>query len=457
MFNKVLIANRGEIALRIIAACKDLGLRTVAVYSVADKKSLHVQLADEAVCIGPASPMQSYLNVPNIISAAEITGADAIHPGYGFLAENADFAEICESCRIKFIGPSPLTIRTMGDKVASRQKAIKARVPVVPGSEKPLVDVVEGRKIAKVIGYPVVLKASAGGGGRGMRVVEHPNEFEKAFQTAQNEAARAFGNGDLYLEKYLFQPRHVEVQILGDEHGHVVHLFERDCSMQRRHQKVVEEAPCQFISPSTRRKLARAAVRLAEEVKYASAGTVEFLVDSQQNFYFIEMNTRVQVEHPVTEWITGHDIIRHQILIASGEKLNISQSDIEIHGHAIECRINAEDPETFIPSAGTVKNCYFPVFYGVRVDTALYDSYDIPPYYDSLIAKITAWGQTREDAIRRMVRALNMTRIEGIRTNIPLHLNLIQSEDFQKGKYHTQYLEDFIKQWMFSRAQLTAS
>ncbi len=457
MFSKVLVANRGEIAVRIIAACRDLGLKTVAVFSEADRDAVHVQVADEAVCIGPPDPSQSYLNIPNIISAAEVTGADAIHPGYGFLAENADFAEICESCNIKFIGPTADALRAMGDKAKARELALKARVPVIPGSRSALRDAKEAVKLAKKIGYPVVLKAAAGGGGRGMRIVHHERDLERAFRTAHNEAQRAFGSGELYLEKYLLEPRHVEVQILADEHGRIISCYERECSVQRRHQKIIEEAPCAFISESTRRKLSQAAVKLAKAVRYRNAGTVEFLVDREENFYFIEMNTRIQVEHPVTEWVTGLDLVREQIRIAAGERLTISQKEVAVRGHAVECRINAEDPDTMMPSSGLITSCYFPTFYGCRVDTALRAPGEVPPYYDSLIAKIITWGETRQEAIQRMIRALEMTRIRGIKTNIPLHLAILRDSRFQKGLIHTQYLEEFIRQRAFRRVKLAAS
>jgi acetyl-CoA carboxylase, biotin carboxylase subunit len=444
VFRKVLIANRGEIAVRVIAACRDLGIRTVAVYSEADREAMHVLLADEAICIGPPPATESYLNVPNIISAAEVTGAEAIHPGYGFLSENADFAEICESCNIRFIGPPAAAIRKMGDKAQARQLALEVGVPVIPGSEGIVEDEEQARKLARKLGYPVLLKAAAGGGGKGMRIVRSERELETAFRTAQVEAARAFGRPDLYMEKYLVEPRHIEIQVLADAYGHAVYLFERECSIQRRHQKVIEEAPSPVLTPKLRQKIGEAALRLVRAVGYVNAGTLEFLVDRDGQFYFIEMNTRIQVEHPVTEMITGVDIVRQQIRIAAGEPLPWSQEDLRIHGHAIECRVCAEDPWTFMPSAGTVTRFVAPQAFGVRIDTALYSPYTVPPYYDSLLAKVIAWGEDREEAIARMVRALSMLRIEGIVTNIPLHLRILQDAAFRRGRFSTQYLESVL-------------
>jgi len=444
VFRKVLIANRGEIAVRIIAACRDLGIRTVAVYSEADRTAMHVLLADEAVCVGPPPATESYLNIPNIISAAEVTGAEAIHPGYGFLSENADFAEICESCNIRFIGPPAAAIRKMGDKAQARQLALEAGVPVIPGSEGIVEDEEQARKLARKLGYPVLLKAAAGGGGKGMRIVRGERELETAFRTAQVEAARAFGRPDLYMEKYLVEPRHIEVQVLADAHGNAVYLFERECSIQRRHQKIIEEAPSPVLTPKLRQKLGEAALRLVRAVGYVNAGTLEFLVDRDGYFYFIEMNTRIQVEHPVTEMITGIDIVRQQIRIAAGEPLPWSQADLRIRGHAIECRVCAEDPWTFMPSAGTVTRFIAPQAFGVRIDTALYSPYTVPPYYDSLLAKVIAWGEDREEAIARMVRALTLLRVEGIQTNVPLHLRILEDEAFRRGRFSTQYLENVL-------------
>ncbi len=444
VFRKVLIANRGEIAVRVIAACRDLGIRTVAVYSEADREAMHVLLADEAVCVGPPPATESYLNIPNIISAAEVTGAEAIHPGYGFLSENADFAEICESCNIQFIGPPASVIRKMGDKVQARQLALEAGVPVIPGSEGIVEDEEQARKLARKLGYPVLLKAAAGGGGKGMRIVRGERELETAFRTAQVEAARAFGRPDLYMEKYLVEPRHIEVQVLADVHGNAVYLFERECSIQRRHQKVIEEAPSPVLTPKLRQKVGEAALRLARAVGYVNAGTLEFLVDRDGHFYFIEMNTRIQVEHPVTEMVTGIDIVRQQIRVAAGEALPWSQADLQVRGHAIECRVCAEDPWTFLPSAGTVTRFIAPQAFGVRVDTALYSPYTVPPYYDSLLAKVIAWGEDREEAITRMVRALTLFRVEGIPTNVPLHLRILEDEAFRRGRFSTQYLENVL-------------
>lgn len=452
VFRKVLIANRGEIAVRIIAACRDLGIRTVAVYSEADRAAMHVLLADEAICVGPPPATESYLNIPNIISAAEVTGAEAIHPGYGFLSENADFAEICESCNIRFIGPPAAAIRKMGDKAQARQLALEVGVPVIPGSEGIVEDEEQARKLARKLGYPVLLKAAAGGGGKGMRVVRGERELETAFRTAQVEAARAFGRPDLYMEKYLVEPRHIEVQVLADTHGNAVYLFERECSIQRRHQKVIEEAPSPVLTPKLRQKLGEAALRLVRAVGYVNAGTLEFLVDRDGHFYFIEANTRIQVEHPVTEMVTGIDIVRQQIRIAAGEALPWSQADLRIRGHAIECRVCAEDPWTFMPSAGTVTRFIAPQAFGVRIDTALYSPYTVPPYYDSLLAKVIAWGEDRAEAITRMVRALTLLRVEGIQTNIPLHLRILEDEAFRQGRFSTQYLESILPRW-----QATAS
>lgn len=440
MFNKVLIANRGEIALRIILACKELGIRTVAVYSEADRNSLHVRFADEDVCIGPPESQGSYLNIPNIISAAEVTGADAIHPGYGFLSENANFAEICETCHIKFIGPAPYAIRMMGDKAQARKIAKEANVPIIPGSAGTLDSEDEALQVADELGFPVIFKASAGGGGRGMRVVQNAAELTTAFRLAQREAASAFGSPEVYLEKYLEKPRHIEFQILADEHGNMVHLGERECSIQRRHQKLIEEAPSTRLDDDLRCRMATAALRVAESVQYMNAGTVEFLVDSAGNFYFLEMNTRIQVEHPVTEMTTGLDLVYLQIRIASGRELPFRQEQVEIRGHSIECRINAEDPVSFLPSPGKITAFHTPAGPGVRVDTAAYTEGVISPYYDSMIAKLIVHSPTRRAAISRMRRALEMMIVEGIKTNIQLHERVLEDEDFLQGNIDTGFL-----------------
>ncbi|HEY4491991.1 MAG TPA: acetyl-CoA carboxylase biotin carboxylase subunit [Acidobacteriota bacterium] len=440
MFDKVLIANRGEIALRVILACKELGIRTVAVYSEADRNSLHVRFADEDVCIGPAESSRSYLNIPNIISAAEITGADAIHPGYGFLSENANFAEICETCNLKFIGPSPNAIRLMGDKSQARRIAKEAGVTVIPGSEGILESEEEALKIAEHLGYPVVLKAVAGGGGKGMRMLNDPADLPGAFRTAQREASAAFGSPDLYMEKYLQRPRHIEFQILADEQGNVIHLGERECSIQRRHQKITEEAPSARLTSELRALMGDAAIRVARAVDYMNAGTVEFLLDESGNFYFLEMNTRIQVEHPVTEMTTGLDLVYLQIRIASGRELPIRQEDVGIRGHSIECRINAEDPVTFLPSPGRITAFHTPSGPGVRVDTAAYSECIISPYYDSLIAKVIVHAPNRKAAISRMRRALDMMIVEGIKTNIPTHAQILEDQDFIRGDIDTNFM-----------------
>jgi acetyl-CoA carboxylase, biotin carboxylase subunit len=440
MFNKVLIANRGEIALRVILACKDMGIPTVAVYSEADRHSLHVRFADEDVCIGPPESSGSYLNIPNIISAAEITGADAIHPGFGFLSENANFAEICESCGIKFIGPSPYAIRMMGDKAQARKIAAQVGVPIIPGSDGILESEEEALKVAESLGFPVIFKAVAGGGGKGMRVVQNPADLSNAFRMAQREAGSAFGVPEVYLEKYLDHPRHIEFQILSDEQGNMVHLGERECSIQRRHQKILEESPSTRLDHSLRQRMSEAALRVARAVNYMNAGTIEFLVDSKGNFYFLEMNTRIQVEHPVTEMITGLDLVYLQIRIASGRELNIKQEQIEFSGHSIECRINAEDPITFMPSPGKISAFHTPSGPGVRVDTAAYSECTIPPYYDSMIAKVIVHAPHRKAAISRMRRALEMMIVEGIKTNIPLHHRILEDEDFINGQIDTNFM-----------------
>ncbi|MEW5805923.1 MAG: acetyl-CoA carboxylase biotin carboxylase subunit [Acidobacteriota bacterium] len=446
MFKKILIANRGEIALRIIWACKELGIKTVAVHSDVDADSLHVKYADDDVCIGPAKNSESYLNVTSIISAAEITGADAIHPGYGFLAESTHFAEICRECNITFIGPSPEIIRLMGDKVEARRTMIKAGVPVIPGSEAVIPDDVEALKLAEQIGYPIIIKAAAGGGGRGMRIVRSAEELDEAFKIAQTEAKAAFDVPDVYIEKYLEAPRHIEFQILGDNFGNILHLFERECSIQRRHQKLVEESPSPGMTPELRERMSSAALKAAETVGYTNAGTIEFLLDGDRNFYFMEMNTRIQVEHPVTENVTGIDLIKEQIKIAAGERLSCRQEDIKLNGHSIECRINAEDPETFAPSPGKIRLFHPPGGPGVRVDTAAYAECIIPPYYDSLVAKLITRGNTRKETVSRMKRALDSFIIEGIKTNIPLQQKIISDEDFIQGNISTRFMEKFLPQ-----------
>jgi acetyl-CoA carboxylase biotin carboxylase subunit len=444
MFKKILIANRGEIALRIICACRELGVRTVAVYSEADENSLHVRFADEDVCIGPPRSAESYLSVPAIISAAEITGADAIHPGYGFLSESAYLAEVCEACHIRFIGPSPNVIRLLGDKARARRAMKKAGIPILPGSDGPIDGEEKAQKIARDLGFPVIIKAVAGGGGRGMRVIRAAGELGKSLKTAQREAEAAFGVGDVYLEKYVENPRHIEFQVLGDHHGAVVHLGERECSIQRRHQKLLEEAPSVAVTEKMRRKLGGAVVDAARAVQYTNAGTFEFLLDDKQNFYFLEVNTRVQVEHPVTEFITGVDIVKEQIRIAAGERLSFKQGDVTFNGHSIECRINAEDPETFAPSPGVIHAFSVPGGPGVRVDTFAHSECTVSPYYDSMIAKIIAHGRDRQEAIARMRRTLEMTVIDGIKTSIPLHLKILADPDFAAGRLSTSFMDRYI-------------
>lgn len=442
MFKKILIANRGEIALRIIRACQELNIKTVMVYSEADRDTLPVRLADEAYCIGPAPSGKSYLNITNIISAAEVSGADAIHPGYGFLAENANFAEICEDCGITYIGPSPHAIEYMGNKALARSTMIQAGVPVVPGSEGAVSTEEEALEIAKQIGYPVLIKASAGGGGRGMRVAHSENDLQKAIQTAKNEAQAAFGNGDVYLEKYVSQPRHIEFQILGDKEGNIVYLGERDCSVQRRNQKVIEEAPSVALNSVLRQQMGEVAVKAAQAVNYYNAGTVEFLLDEDNNFYFIEMNTRIQVEHPVTELITGIDLIKEQIRVAAGDPLGYNQEDIRIDGWAIECRINAEDPDkNFMPHPGTILRYHPPGGPGVRMDSAAFAGYAIPPFYDSMIGKLIVWGRDRDEAIRRMQRALDEFVIEGVPTTIPFHKKVLNNAFFRRGEVYTNFIQ----------------
>jgi len=444
MFKKVLIANRGEIALRVMWACKELGVKTVAVYSEADAHSLHVRFADEAVCIGPPRNIESYLNIPAIISAAEITGAEAIHPGYGFLSESSYLAEICEACNIKFIGPGPQAIRLMGDKSRARKAMMKAGVPVVPGSPGVLEDEEKAVRAAKDVGFPVILKASAGGGGRGMRIVRAPADLAQAFRAAQAEAAAAFGVPDVYVEKYVEGPRHVEIQVMADSKGSVVHLGERECSIQRRHQKIIEEAPSPVVNEKLRRRMGRTAVEAAAAVQYVNAGTVEFLVNKDGSFYFMEMNTRIQVEHGVTELVTGRDLVKEQILVAAGEPLSFAQKDVTFTGHALECRINAEDPVTFVPSPGTIRHFNVPGGPGVRIDTFAHEGCEISPYYDSLIGKLMTHGRDRKEAIARMRRSLEVMVVEGIKTNIPLHLRIMDDPDFQAGRLDTRFMDRFM-------------
>ncbi|MDN4594066.1 acetyl-CoA carboxylase biotin carboxylase subunit [Polycladomyces subterraneus] len=442
MFQKVLIANRGEIAVRVIRACRELGIQTVAVYSEADKDALHVKLADEAYCIGPATSRDSYLNMTNLMSTATLIEADAIHPGYGFLAENADFAELCAACGITFIGPHPSAITKMGDKTTARETMKEAGVPTVPGTEGIIEDIDEAVAVAREIGYPVIVKATAGGGGKGMRVVHSEEELKRAIRMAQQEAEANFGNSGVYLEKFLIEPRHIEIQVLADNHGNVIHLGERDCSIQRRYQKLVEEAPSPALTPELRERMGQAAVAAAKAVNYSGAGTVEFLLDKEGNFYFMEMNTRIQVEHPVTELVTGIDLVKEQIRIAAGEPLSIKQEDVRFDGWSIECRINAEDPDrNFIPSPGEIQFYLPPGGPGVRVDSAAYTGYRIPPYYDSMIAKLIVWGKDREEAIDRMRRALQEFAIDGVKTTIPFHLKLMQHPQFVSGDFHIQFLE----------------
>ncbi len=442
MFRKILIANRGEIALRIIRTCREMGIKTVAVYSTADKDSLHVRFADEAVCIGKPQSSDSYLNIPHIMAAAEITNADAIHPGYGFLAENANFAEICAQYNIKFIGPTPSMIRAMGDKMTAKETMIRAKVPVIPGSEGLLESVAEAKSIAKDMGYPIILKATAGGGGKGMRVVWEESEIERAYDQAKAEAGASFKNDGIYMEKFVEEPRHIEIQVAGDQFGTVCHLSERDCSIQRRHQKLVEESPSPFMTPELRHRMGEAAIKAASAINYESVGTVEFLVDKHRNFYFMEMNTRIQVEHGVTEEVISYDLVKEQIKIAAG--VPISGRNYEPVMHAIECRINAEDPyNDFRPSPGKITVLHTPGGHGVRIDSHIYAGYTIPPYYDSMIAKIITVAQTREEAINTMERALSEYVIEGIKTTIPFHIQLMKNEEFRKGNFTTKFIESF--------------
>jgi acetyl-CoA carboxylase biotin carboxylase subunit len=444
MFKKILIANRGEIALRIIHACRELGVKTVAVYSEADENSLHVHFADDSVCIGPPRSADSYLNVPAIIAAAEITGADAIHPGYGFLSESAYLAEVCEACHIRFIGPDPAVIKLLGDKSRARRAMKKAGLPMLPGSDGPVDGEEKALKVAREIGYPVIVKAVAGGGGRGMRIVRNPEELPGHLRTAQREAEAAFGNGQVYIEKYLENPRHIEVQIIGDHHGNLVHLGERECSIQRRHQKLIEESPSPALTDKMRRKLGSMVVDAAKAVQYTNAGTFEFLMDGEGKFYYMETNTRLQVEHPVTEMVTGIDIVKEQIRIAAGQRLSFRQSDVTFTGHSIECRVNAEDPVTFAPSPGVIHAWSVPGGPGVRIDTFAHAECTVSPYYDSMIAKIIVHGRDRQEAIARMKRTLEMTVIEGIKTSVPLHLKILNEADFRAGRLGTAFMDRFM-------------
>jgi acetyl-CoA carboxylase biotin carboxylase subunit len=459
MFKKILIANRGEIALRVICACKELGVKTVAVYSDADRNSLHVRFADEAICIGPPRSSESYLNIPAVISAAEITNVDAIHPGYGLLSENANFAEVCESSHIKFIGPPPEVIRLMGEKEKARQAMKNAKVPILPGSDGVIASTEEAREWATQIGYPVIVKASAGGGGRGMRVIRNEAELEGSFNSAQSEAAAAFGNGNLYMEKFIEQPRHIEFQVLGDSYGRVISLGERECSIQRRHQKLLEESPSTRVTPEMRAEIGQGLEKSLSEIGYVNAGTVEFLMDEDGSLHFIEMNTRIQVEHPVTEMVTSLDLVKSQILLADGAKITEIIPKIDRkgqRGHAIECRINAEHPEKFTPSAGKIKTFHIPGGLGVRVDTAAYAEGVIPPYYDSLIAKLITFGKDRPEAIMRMQRALEMFIVEGIHTTIPLHRRILADPEFRAGNIDTKYVERLLARMQEERTEVPA-
>ena len=446
MINKVLIANRGEIAVRIIRACKELGIKTVAIYSEADKKALHVSLADESICVGPAPSNKSYLNINNILEAAYITGADSVHPGFGFLSENAAFAKMCEECNIKFIGPSYQVIDLMGNKSNSKELMKKAGVPVIPGSEGSIVSVKEAKELAKEIGYPIILKAAAGGGGKGIRIVETQEELENAYHMVKQEAKVSFNDDEIYMEKFIVNPRHVEIQVLADEYGNVVHLGERDCSIQRRNQKMLEETPSTVLDIKLRAKMGEAAIKAVKASKYTNAGTIEFLVDKNKNFYFMEMNTRIQVEHPITEMVTGIDLVKEQIRIASGEKLTISQKDITFQGHSIECRINAENPDKhFRPCPGTIKDLHLPGGNGVRVDTAVYTGYTIPPVYDSMIAKIIVHGKDRKEAIEKMKRALEECVFDGIDTNVDFLYRILDNEKFISGDFDTSFIQKELR------------
>jgi acetyl-CoA carboxylase biotin carboxylase subunit len=443
MFHKILIANRGEIAVRVIRACKELGIRTVAVYSEADRESLHTKLADEAICIGPAKSKDSYLNMSSIISAAEVTDAEAIHPGYGFLAENAEFAEICENCGIKFVGPNSNSMRLMGNKIQAKKEVERVRVSVLPWSSGGIKDEKDAVSIAKKIGFPVIIKAAAGGGGRGMKLVHTPASFGNAFHTAKNEAQASFGSDEIYIEKYCEAPRHIEIQIIADKYGHIVYLGERDCSIQRRHQKILEEAPSPVIDEKLRRNMGDAAVKIARAIGYTNVGTIEFLLDKNMRYYFMEMNTRVQVEHPVTEMVTGIDIVKEQIRLAAGERIRFKQKHIRIKGHAIECRINAEDPDTFVPCPGRISSLHMPGGPGVRIDSAISCNYTVPPYYDSLLAKLIVHGESRAEALKRMAMALDEIEVGGVKTNIPLHRKIMNDHDFIAGKVDINFLSRF--------------
>lgn len=442
MIEKVLIANRGEIAVRIIRACREMGIETVAVYSEADKEALHTQLADEAICIGPAPSSESYLSMERIISATLVSGADAIHPGFGFLSENSKFAELCEQCNITFIGPDSNVIRKMGNKQEARNTMVAANVPVIPGSKEPVYDAAAGAETAEEIGYPVIVKAALGGGGKGMRVAQTPEEFENSFNTAQKETKMAFGDDTMYIEHFVQHPRHIEFQILADKYGNVIHLGERDCSVQRNHQKMIEESPSVALSGELRTKMGEAAVKAAKAAKYSNAGTIEFLLEKNGNFYFMEMNTRIQVEHPVTEWVTGIDLIKEQISIADGRKLNYTQEDVKITGHAIECRINAENPKkNFLPSPGTITDMYLPGGKGVRIDSAIYSGYTVTPYYDSMLAKLIVHAKNRKEAIRKMRSALGEVIIEGIDTNVDYQYEILHHPDFESGDIDIEFIE----------------
>ena len=442
MIKKVLIANRGEIAVRIIRACREMGIETVAVYSEADKEALHTKLADEAICIGPSPSKDSYLSMENIISATIISGADAIHPGFGFLSENSKFAELCEQCNITFIGPDSKVIASLGNKQVARNTMMAAGVPVIPGSKEPVYDAKTGAELAREIGYPVIIKAALGGGGKGMRTAWTPEEFESAFQTAQKETEMAFADSTMYIEHFVENPRHIEFQILADKYGNVIHLGERDCSIQRNHQKLIEESPSVALSDELRKKMGDAAVKAAKAAGYENAGTIEFLLEKSGNFYFMEMNTRIQVEHPVTEWVTGVDLVKEQIRIASGQKLSYTQEDIRLTGHAIECRINAENPEKgFRPSPGTITDMYLPGGKGIRIDSAIYSGYTIPPYYDSMVAKLIVWAKNRQEAIRKMQSALGEVIIEGIDTNVDYQYGIVNHPDYIEGNIDIEFIE----------------
>ncbi|MDO5349236.1 MAG: acetyl-CoA carboxylase biotin carboxylase subunit [Lachnospiraceae bacterium] len=448
MFHKILIANRGEIAVRIIRACREMGIKTVAVYSEADRDSLHTMLADEAICIGPAASSQSYLNMERIISACVVMKADAIHPGFGFLSENARFAELCEKCRITFIGPSADIINKMGNKSEARRTMLEAGIPVVPGTKEPVYTAEDGLRLAESIGFPVMIKASSGGGGKGMRVSRSSEDFTENFRSAQLESVKGFSDDTMYIEKYIEDPRHIEFQIMADKYGNVVHLGERDCSIQRRHQKVLEESPCQVISDELRRQMGETAVRAAKAVHYENAGTIEFLLDKEKNFYFMEMNTRIQVEHPVTELVTGMDLIKEQIRVAAGEKLSVSQQDIRISGHAIECRINAENPSrNFMPCPGRITNVHIPGGNGVRIDTHIYPDYQVPPNYDSMLLKLIAHGKDRDEAIQKMRSALGELIIEGIETNVDFQYEILSHPAFREGRTNTGFIPEYFPQY----------